>query len=65
MFMSKTSPVDFLNPNTEYVKKEAALERFNICEGCPRLKLKFCQECKCFMPAKTWLKDATCPLGKW
>ena len=24
-----------------------------------------CKECGCFMNRKTWLKDASCPIGKW
>lgn len=65
--MSKdgTSPFDFLNINTEYVSKDVAMKRLKICESCPKLKIRFCQECNCFMPAKTRLKKAECPLNEW
>lgn len=41
-------------------------ERLNICEGClSYTKLKFCSECSCFMPLKSWITIKKCPLGKW
>lgn len=40
--------------------------RMAICNQCPKLNpLKFCNECACFMPLKTKLPFANCPLGKW
>lgn len=66
--MSKPSrPWDFLNPHTEYVSKEEADVRLDICKACPRLipGLLQCKECGCFMKAKTLIKHATCPLHKW
>lgn len=60
-------PWDFLNPNTEYASKEIAEERYSICVDCPRFTslTKMCKECGCFMVAKTKLKNAHCPIGKW
>jgi hypothetical protein len=41
-------------------------QRIEICESCTSLtKLKFCAECKCFMPVKVWAKFIDCPQGKW
>ena len=51
---NEVKPWDFLNPNTEYSSEE----EFNA-------GVKTCQECGCFMPAKTRLKGAVCPIGKW
>jgi hypothetical protein len=50
-----------------YVEDEVAKERFSICKGCPELiKLTTqCKKCGCFMTAKTKLKMASCPIGKW
>jgi membrane protease subunit (stomatin/prohibitin family) len=60
-----SKPTDLLFPS-RYGEKEMATARFSICLECPRLtKTKNCKECGCFMVAKTKLKDATCPLGKW
>ena len=57
--------------NVAYLKSLATtLEdrnfRKEICENCPLLnQLKVCKSCRCFMPLKTWLKDQSCPEGKW
>lgn len=59
-------PWDMLNKEN-YVEEETAKSRLNICNGCEHLiKLtKTCKKCGCFMTAKTKLKNATCPVGKW
>lgn len=60
------SPIDFINPNTEYVSDEQKEIRYSICEECPHLTLaKTCTKCGCFMSAKTKLLHASCPIGKW
>lgn len=60
------SPFDLLH-SSNYTTKQIRSKRFDICKGCDRLfqPTKSCKECGCFMAAKTWLKDADCPLGKW
>lgn len=41
-------------------------ERINKCDQCNELSAKkFCNQCGCFMPIKTWLKSSECPLKKW
>jgi len=42
-----------------------ALRRIKICRECDNYKLYFCTQCGCFMPAKTRLKMAECPIKKW
>ena len=44
-----------------------ASARMSICRSCDNLKTKLplCKQCKCFMPVKTRLKFASCPIGKW
>ena len=60
------SPLDFINPDTEYASSEEEQRRYSLCEECPELMLtKQCKQCGCFMPAKTKLLHATCPIGKW
>jgi hypothetical protein len=41
--------------------------RLRICGECPAFKHDSgeCQECGCWMPYKTGLASAECPLGKW
>lgn len=42
-------------------------ERYNVCKNCPFFYnvLKTCKKCGCFMPAKTKLNFAKCPMRKW
>lgn len=62
----KVTPFDLLD-SSNYTDRATREARYNICKSCDRLMnlTKQCKECFCFMPAKTWLKDAVCPLGKW
>lgn len=61
------TPLDILNPNTEYIDDNEFNSRYNICLSCPELiKLsKQCRQCGCLMNVKTKMKAARCPLGKW
>lgn len=64
--LGETRPWDFLNPKTQYVDKETAQKRYDICKSCPQLlPTKQCNECKCFMKSKVTLAMAECPLHKW
>jgi hypothetical protein len=47
---SLVSPLDLVNPNTEWAEESLSNERYSICKSCPEL-IK--------------LQLATCPLGKW
>lgn len=61
-----TSPVDFLNPDTEYASKELSDSRMAICEDCPNIMVtKQCKLCLCVMPFKVTLQNATCPESRW
>ena len=62
----KVTPFDLLD-KSKYTDEKTRDERYDICLGCDRLfkPTSTCKECKCFMNRKTWLKDASCPLGKW
>ena len=64
---SSVSPMDLINPGTEWADQSLADQRFEICKACPELiKLsKQCKKCGCFMAVKTKLQAATCPLEKW
>lgn len=62
----RVSPIDFLNPATEYVDDDVANHRLTICSECPNLLFtKQCKKCGCFMPAKVKLKNAHCPEALW
>lgn len=42
-------------------------DRLAACLSCEHLfkPTDSCKKCGCFVRAKTWLKDAKCPIGKW
>ena len=50
-----------------YLKTDEAYERVKVCESCDKYleRAKICGVCKCFIPAKTRLRYAKCPEGKW
>ena len=60
------TPLDLLNSNN-YTTKDIRNARYDICKGCPEFfnPIKMCKECGCSMPMKTWLTNATCPIGNW
>lgn len=40
--------------------------RVAICKACDRMTPEMmCLECGCSVPTKTWIRIATCPIGKW
>lgn len=62
----KTSPIDFLNPDTEFATDEVSTNRLNTCEKCPNFMVtKQCKLCMCVMPFKVKLQSATCPESRW
>jgi protein-arginine kinase activator protein McsA len=63
----KNSPIAFLDPSTNYATKEEQISRLNICNSCEFFfkPIKQCKKCGCVMSAKTTLKNAFCPIGKW
>lgn len=57
---------DLIGPDVPIVEDDKRKHRMDECRVCPSLiNDTLCDKCSCFMPVKTWLKDATCPLGKW
>jgi len=59
-------PWDFINPDTQFAPEEEQDRRYSICSDCTHLTaLKTCTHCGCFMPNKTKLLHAKCPIGKW
>ena len=58
-----------LSSLTDMVKIEepARNQRLEICNSCDEFvkKISFCRTCGCYMPVKTWLPKAKCPLKKW
>jgi hypothetical protein len=50
-----------------FCSKEIVSKRMMTCKSCPEFiaSTSQCKRCGCFMSAKTRLKHATCPIGKW
>ena len=44
----------------EFVKR-----RREICAACPHRAAIICSKCGCVIAAKTSLRGASCPVGKW
>lgn len=60
-------PWDLFNKNINRVSNITQKERLEICKKCPFL-IKItnqCKKCGCYMPEKTKLSNAFCPIGKW
>ena len=58
---------DAVTGNVKISPQELADRRYAICTACPMYNkvLLICNDCGCFLPAKTKLKEATCPQNKW
>jgi len=67
MSEKKVRPWDLFNSKKPKMSDELAQQRMDICSTCEHLiqMTKQCKKCGCFMPMKTKLQDATCPIGKW
>lgn len=50
-----------------FVEGSTVSHRMAICNSCDKFNSKTtqCGVCGCFMSAKTRLKKASCPIGKW
>ena len=65
--LGTTRPWDVFNSSIKNTSEEEASSRYALCLECPKLikVTKQCKECGCFMPLKTKLETAKCPLDKW
>ena len=59
-------PWDFINPDTEFADDELQSSRYAVCVACEHFTItKTCKKCGCFMPNKTKMLHAKCPIGNW
>lgn len=65
--LGETRPWHLLDSDALIDDSTKVEKRMSICRACPELiKLTTqCKQCGCIMKAKTTLKHAVCPLGKW
>jgi hypothetical protein len=47
------------------VPESVAESRMSVCRACPLFANDRCNECGCYLPAKTKLPAESCPTGKW
>jgi Family of unknown function (DUF6171) len=65
--VGETRPWHLLDEDKLLKNQEIVDNRMSICHECPFF-ISFttqCKKCGCFMKAKTTLKNAECPMGKW
>jgi len=62
-----SKPWHLLDPDARITDQSLIEKRYDICKGCEHfIKLTTqCTQCGCIMKAKTTLKHAECPVGKW
>jgi len=61
----QVKPWDVLKKEN-WTDQEIRLARLAVCKACPELTaFNFCRHCNCFMPSKTLLQKAKCPINKW
>jgi hypothetical protein len=69
MLENLKNKLDLLAKKTaqQLVSEEIRDSRLNICNSCQiRIEsINVCRKCGCFLPAKTKLAIAGCPIGKW
>jgi hypothetical protein len=60
-------PWHLLDPEKKIRDQSVIDLRMKSCMGCDFFinVTKQCEKCGCFMPAKTTLSNAECPIGKW
>jgi hypothetical protein len=64
--MAKDHVWDLIDPRNYAEDQQLRIQRLNICRQCDHLnKMEMCNFCGCFMPMKTKLEEARCPIGKW
>lgn len=58
--------IDLVDPRAPRASKEQRRDRMELCNNCDNINFaKQCSICFCVMPIKTWLLEASCPIGKW
>ena len=63
--MDEIKPWHYLTQ--DHVDDATQQSRYALCKECPSFinLTKQCSLCGCFMKAKTAIKNATCPDGRW
>jgi len=64
--LGESRPWHLFDP-VQRVSEDLAAKRYDLCKGCEHFikATTQCTKCGCIMKAKTLLKNAECPIGKW
>lgn len=64
--LGDSRPWHLLDPDKKIKDQLVINARMQECIGCEFFSItKQCTQCGCYMPAKTTLSNAECPIGKW
>jgi len=65
--LGDSRPWHLLDVDARITDQTIVNKRFDICKGCEHfIKITTqCTQCGCVMKAKTTLRNAECPIGKW
>jgi hypothetical protein len=65
--IGESRPWHLLDADARISNQEKINKRFEICKTCVHFikATTQCTQCGCIMKAKTTLKIAECPIGKW
>ncbi len=65
--LGDSRPWHALDPGKKLKNESVAKDRLDICLGCENINklTKQCSLCLCYMPLKTTLANAECPVHKW
>jgi len=65
--LGDSRPWHLFDPHKHIEDKDIIKNRLDTCMSCENFIqiTKQCKLCGCFMPAKTMLADAECPIKKW
>ena len=65
--LGEARPWHLLDPDKRIMDPEIINKRMDLCRSCEHFinMTSQCSQCGCYMPAKTTLSNAECPVGKW
>jgi len=67
-FTSKIKPILlgwWLHLTNDKTTRKLSRGRRLVCDGCPFNNENYCEQCGCYIPAKTRILTESCPQEKW
>lgn len=65
--LGEARPWHLLDPDKKITDQRVVSSRMDMCRSCEHFisLTSQCSQCGCYMPAKTTLSNAECPIGRW